>query len=272
MINKIDETTEYIRQCMGSRPVPEIGIILGSGLGLLADRIQDQLVMPYGGIPNFKRSTAEGHKGNLILGTLGGKPVVAMQGRFHFYEGYTMQEVTFPVRVMSRLGVKILFVSNAAGAVNPEYRVGDLMVISDHINLLPNPLIGPNMEEFGPRFPDMTTVYSKRIRQLAVEEAEKMGERLRMGVYVAGTGPTYETPAEYKFYKAIGGDAAGMSTIPEVIVARHCGMEIFGMSVITNQSNDLSDTCLNSGEDVVKQANLAAEKMTTLFERVITRL
>lgn len=272
MINKIDETTEYIRQCMGSRPVPEIGIILGSGLGLLADHIQDQLVIPYGGIPNFKRSTAEGHKGNLILGTLGGKPVVAMQGRFHFYEGYTMQEVTFPVRVMSRLGVKILFVSNAAGAVNPEYRVGDLMVISDHINLLPNPLIGPNMEEFGPRFPDMTTVYSKRIRQLAVEEAEKMGERLRMGVYVAGTGPTYETPAEYKFYKAIGGDAAGMSTIPEVIVARHCGMEIFGMSVITNQSNDLSDTCLNSGEDVVKQANLAAEKMTTLFERVITRL
>ena len=272
MINKIDETTEYIRQCMGSRPVPEIGIILGSGLGLLADRIQDQLVIPYGGIPNFKRSTAEGHKGNLILGTLGGKPVVAMQGRFHFYEGYTMQEVTFPVRVMSRLGVKILFVSNAAGAVNPEYRVGDLMVIADHINLLPNPLIGPNMEEFGPRFPDMTTVYSKRIRQMAVEEAEKMGERLRMGVYVAGTGPTYETPAEYKFYKAIGGDAAGMSTIPEVIVARHCGMEIFGMSVITNQSNDLSDTCLNSGEDVVKQANLAAEKMTTLFERVITRL
>lgn len=272
MLNKIDETTEYIRQCMGSRPVPEIGIILGSGLGLLADRIQDQLVIPYGGIPNFKRSTAEGHKGNLILGTLGGKPVVAMQGRFHFYEGYTMQEVTFPVRVMFRLGVKILFVSNAAGAVNPEYRVGDLMVISDHINLLPNPLIGPNMEEFGPRFPDMTTVYSKRIRQLAVEEAEKMGERLRMGVYVAGTGPTYETPAEYKFYKAIGGDAAGMSTIPEVIVARHCGMEIFGMSVITNQSNDLSDTCLNSGEDVVKQANLAAEKMTTLFERVITRL
>jgi len=272
MINKIDETTEYIRQCMGSRPVPEIGIILGSGLGLLADHIQDQLVIPYGGIPNFKRSTAEGHKGNLILGTLGGKPVVAMQGRFHFYEGYTMQEVTFPVRVMSRLGVKILFVSNAAGAVNPEYRVGDLMVIVDHINLLPNPLIGPNMEEFGPRFPDMTTVYSKRIRQLAVEEAEKMGERLRMGVYVAGTGPTYETPAEYKFYKAIGGDAAGMSTIPEVIVARHCGMEIFGMSVITNQSNDLSDTCLNSGEDVVKQANLAAEKMTTLFERVITRL
>lgn len=272
MINKIDETTEYIRQCMGSHPVPEIGIILGSGLGLLADHIQDQLVIPYGGIPNFKRSTAEGHKGNLILGTLGGKPVVAMQGRFHFYEGYTMQEVTFPVRVMSRLGVKILFVSNAAGAVNPEYRVGDLMVIVDHINLLPNPLIGPNMEEFGPRFPDMTTVYSKRIRQLAVEEAEKMGERLRMGVYVAGTGPTYETPAEYKFYKAIGGDAAGMSTIPEVIVARHCGMEIFGMSVITNQSNDLSDTCLNSGEDVVKQANLAAEKMTTLFERVITRL
>ena len=197
---------------------------------------------------------------------------MAMQGRFHYYEGYTMQEVTFPVRVMARLGVKILFVSNAAGAVNPTYRVGDMMVITDHINLLPNPLIGPNMDEFGPRFPDMTTVYSTRIRKLALDEASQMGEKLQQGVYVAGTGPTYETRAEYRFYAAIGGDAAGMSTTPEVIVARHCGMEIFGMSIITNQSNDLSDICLNDGDDVVKQANLAAEKMTTLFERVIAKL
>ncbi|MBR3411599.1 MAG: purine nucleoside phosphorylase I, inosine and guanosine-specific [Bacteroidales bacterium] len=272
MIHKIDETVAYLRQCLGNREVPQIAIILGSGLGLMADHITNQLVIPYAGIPNFKRSTAIGHKGNLIFGTLGGKNVMAMQGRFHYYEGYTMQEVTFPVRVMARLGVKILFVSNAAGAVNPTYRVGDMMVITDHINLLPNPLIGPNMDEFGPRFPDMTTVYSTRIRKLALDEASQMGEKLQQGVYVAGTGPTYETRAEYRFYAAIGGDAAGMSTTPEVIVARHCGMEIFGMSIITNQSNDLSDICLNDGDDVVKQANLAAEKMTTLFERVIAKL
>lgn len=272
MIHKIDETVAYLRQCLGNREVPQIAIILGSGLGLMADHITDQLVIPYAGIPNFKRSTAIGHKGNLIFGTLGGKNVMAMQGRFHYYEGYTMQEVTFPVRVMARLGVKMLFVSNAAGAVNPTFRVGDMMIITDHVNLLPNPLIGPNMDEFGPRFPDMTTVYSRRIRELALQEAAQMGERLQQGVYVAGTGPTYETRAEYRFYAAIGGDAAGMSTTPEVIVARHCGMEIFGMSIITNQSNDLSDTCLNDGDDVVKQANLAAEKMTTLFERVIAKL
>lgn len=272
MIHKIDETVAYLRQCLGNREVPQIAIILGSGLGLMADHITNQLVIPYAGIPNFKRSTAIGHKGNLIFGTLGGKNVMAMQGRFHYYEGYTMQEVTFPVRVMARLGVKILFVSNAAGAVNPTFRVGDMMIITDHVNLLPNPLIGPNMDEFGPRFPDMTTVYSRRIRELAIQEAAQMGERLQQGVYVAGTGPTYETRAEYRFYAAIGGDAAGMSTTPEVIVARHCGMEIFGMSIITNQSNDLSDTCLNDGDDVVKQANLAAEKMTTLFERVIAKL
>ena len=272
MIHKIDETVAYLRQCLGNREAPQIAIILGSGLGLMADHITDQLVIPYAGIPNFKRSTAIGHKGNLIFGTLGGKNVMAMQGRFHYYEGYTMQEVTFPVRVMARLGVKMLIVSNAAGAVNPTFRVGDMMIITDHVNLLPNPLIGPNMDEFGPRFPDMTTVYSRRIRELAIQEAAQMGERLQQGVYVAGTGPTYETRAEYRFYAAIGGDAAGMSTTPEVIVARHCGMEIFGMSIITNQSNDLSDTCLNDGDDVVKQANLAAEKMTTLFERVIAKL
>ncbi len=272
MIHKIDETANYIRQCLGSRPMPQIAIILGSGLGLMADRIEDPLTIPYAGIPNFKRSTAIGHKGNLIIGTLGGKNVMAMQGRFHYYEGYTMQEVTFPVRVMARLGIKTLFVSNAAGAVNPTYRVGDMMVITDHINLLPNPLIGPNMDEFGPRFPDMTTVYSTRIRKLALDEASQMGLTLQQGVYVGGTGPTYETRAEYRYYAAIGGDAAGMSTIPEVIVARHSGMEIFGMSIITNQSNDLSDTCLNDGDDVVRQANLAAEKMSTLFERVIAKL
>lgn len=272
MIQKIDESARYIRQCLDDREMPQIAIVLGSGLGLMADHIEDPLVIPYAGIPHFKRSTVVGHKGNLIVGRLGGKSVMAMQGRFHYYEGYTMQEVTFPVRVMARLGVKTLFVSNAAGAVNVNYRVGDMMIITDHVNLMPNPLIGPNMEEFGDRFPDMTTVYSRRIRQMALDEAAKMGETLRQGVYVAGTGPTYETPAEYNMYRVIGGDAAGMSTVPEVIVARHCGMEIFGMSIITNQSNDLSDTCLNNGDDVVREANKAAVKMTALFEHIIAGL
>lgn len=272
MMQKIDESAAYIRQRLDGRPVPEVAVVLGSGLGLMADRIEDQLVIPYSEIPNFKRSTAVGHKGNLIVGTLGGKRVMAMQGRFHYYEGYTMQEVTLPVRVMARLGVKTLFVSNAAGAVNASYRVGDMMIITDHINLMPNPLVGPNLDEFGTRFPDMTTVYSRRIRQIALAEAEQMGEQLQQGVYVAGTGPTYETPAEYRYYAAIGGDAAGMSTVPEVIVARHSGMEIFGMSIITNQSNDLSDSCLNDGDDVVREANKAAVKMTTLFERIIANL
>lgn len=272
MIQKIDESARYIRQCLDDREMPQIAIVLGSGLGLMADHIEDPLVIPYAGIPHFKRSTVVGHKGNLIVGRLGGKSVMAMQGRFHYYEGYTMQEVTFPVRVMARLGVKTLFVSNAAGAVNVNYRVGDMMIITDHVNLMPNPLIGPNMEEFGDRFPDMTTVYSRRIRQMALDEAAKMGETLRQGVYVAGTGPTYETPAEYNMYRVIGGDAAGMSTVPEVIVARHCGMEIFGMSIITNQSNDLSDSCLNNGDDVVREANKAAVKMTALFEHIIAGL
>lgn len=271
-MQKIEETVGYLRQVLGTRAVPETAVILGSGLGLMADRIEEQLVIPYSEIPHFKRSTAVGHKGNLIVGMLGGRPVMAMQGRFHYYEGYSMQEVTFPVRVMARLGVKTLLVSNAAGAVNPTYRVGDMMIITDHINLLPNPLVGPNMDAFGTRFPDMTTVYSRRIRQIVLAEAEQMGIALRQGVYVGGTGPTYETPAEYRFYRTIGGDVAGMSTVPEVIVARHCGLEIFGMSIITNQSNDLSDTCLNSSEEVVLQANLAAEKMSTLFARVIARL
>lgn len=272
MIQKIDESAEFIRCRLAGAEMPQVAVVLGSGLGLMADRIESPIVIPYSEIPNFKRSTAVGHKGNLIVGTLGGKRVMAMQGRFHFYEGYTMQEVTFPIRVMARLGVKVLFVSNAAGAVNPTYRVGDMMIITDHVNLMPNPLIGPNMDEFGTRFPDMTTVYSRRIRQIALAEAAEMGVALQQGVYVAGTGPTYETPAEYKFYAAIGGDAAGMSTVPEVIVARHSGLEIFGMSIITNQSNDLSDTCLNDGEDVVREANKAAVKMTTLFERVIAKL
>ena len=270
-IQQIDESAGYISTfCNGQ--VPRIAIILGSGLGPLANHIDDSVTIPYSRIPHFQQPTATGHKGNLIIGTLGGKRVMAMQGRFHYYEGYTMQQVTFPVRVMARLGVKYLFVSNAAGAVNPEYRVGDLMVITDHINFMPNPLVGPNMEEFGPRFPDMTTVYSRHLRDIALAQAALKGEKLRLGVYAAGTGPTYETPAEYRMYRILGADATGMSTVPEVIVARHSGMEIFGISVITNQSADLGDHCLNDGDDVVLQANRAADKMTDLLCAIISQL
>lgn len=268
------ETAEYLKKRIveSGRQMPETVIVLGSGLGKLSDSIGDPLIIPYSEIPHFKLSTAIGHKGNLIVGTLGGKSVLAMQGRFHYYEGYSMEEVTYPMRVFDRMGVKQVLVSNAAGAVNPDYRVGDLMVISDHINFMPNPLIGPNKEEFGPRFPDMTEPYSLRLRNIALQEAAKLGITLREGVYVAGTGPTYETRAEYRMYHIVGGDACGMSTVPEVIVARHCGMEVFGMSVITNQSADLGNGVVNDGDDVVRAADLAADKMTLLFTRIIHRL
>lgn len=248
---------------------PKTGIILGSGLGRLADEIADAVVIPYSDIPGFRRSTAQGHKGNLIFGTLGGSDVVAMQGRFHYYEGYTMQEVTLPVRVMAQLGVKTLFVSNAAGAVNPTYRVGDLMLISDHINLIPNPLIGPNQDEFGPRFSDMTEAYSPRLRRKAMQFAQQLGFTLHEGVYIATTGPSYETPAEYRFFRTIGADAVGMSTVPEVIVARHCGLEVFGISIITNQSNDLGNGVVNDGADVVRAADAAAGRLTQLVKALL---
>ncbi|MBP3764057.1 MAG: purine-nucleoside phosphorylase [Bacteroidales bacterium] len=268
------DTADYIQSRIAAAglALPQAAVVLGSGLGALADHIENPLAIPYADIPNFKHSTAVGHKGNLITGTLGGRPVLAMQGRFHYYEGYTMQEVTLPVRVFARMGIKTLLVSNAAGAVNPDYRVGDLMVITDHISFMPNPLIGPNRDDFGPRFPDMTDVYSPRLRRLADEAAEGLGLALRHGVYVAGTGPAYETPAEYRMYRTIGGDACGMSTVPEVIVARHAGMEVFGMSVITNQSADLGNGTVNDGDDVVRAADAAARQMTGLFSTLIARM
>lgn len=269
-LTQIDETVAYLRSRINV--IPDAAIVLGSGLGKLGDRIENPTIIPYKEIPNFKTSTATGHKGNLIFGQLGSKNVVAMQGRFHFYEGYTMQEVTFPVRVFARMGIKRLFVSNAAGGVNPDMHVGDLMIITDHINRMPNPLVGPNMEEFGTRFPDMTTVYSRAIRRIAHDEARQMGIELKEGVYLASTGPTYETPAEYRYFRTIGADAVGMSTVPEVIVARHSGMEIFGMSVITNEAAVLSDTCLNDGNDVIVAADRAADRMTQLFTQIIGKL
>lgn len=252
---------------------PMVGIVLGSGLGKLAEKIEDKIVIPYKEIPGFPVSTAIGHKGNFIAGYLGGKPVIAMQGRFHYYEGYTMELVTLPIRVMKVLGIQYLFVSNAAGGVNFDFKVGDLMVITDHISHLPNPLIGPNMPEFGPRFPDMTRPYDLDLRKKAFEIAADLGITLKQGVYFAGTGPSYETPAEYKYFRLIGGDAVGMSTIPEVIVARHSDIPVFGMSVITNEAHDdYAEDYVNDGDDVVVAADAAADRMTTLFTELIASL
>ncbi len=252
---------------------PEVGIVLGSGLGRLADVIENPVVIPYRTLPGFPVSTAVGHKGNFIAGQLGGKTVLAMQGRIHFYEGYGMDKVVLPIRIMIKLGIKTLFVSNAAGGTNLNFHVGDLMIIKDHINLLPNPLIGPNIEDFGPRFPDMTRPYDPALIKLAEEIAAEQDIPLKKGVYVGGTGPSYETPAEYKYFRLIGGDAVGMSTIPEVIVARHAGIPVFGISVITNEAHDnYAEDYVNDGHDVVVAANAAADKMTLLISKMIERL
>ena len=268
----IGASASFIQQQTGPLK-PLVGIVLGSGLGKLADSIEDAQVIPYRDIPGFPLSTATGHKGNFIYGKLGGKPVVAMQGRFHGYEGYPMSLVTMPVRVMKLLGIEYLFVSNAAGGANPDYRVGDLMIIKDHISMHPNPLIGPNFDEMGPRFPDMTCAYDPALIERAEKIAVRLGIPVRKGIYFSSPGPTYETPAEVRFYRMIGADALGMSTTPEVIVARHCGLKVFGVSVITNLCNTENvEKNLNSGEDVVHSADAAADRMTLLFKELITSL
>ncbi|MBR0286238.1 MAG: purine-nucleoside phosphorylase [Bacteroidales bacterium] len=252
---------------------PELGIVLGSGLGRLADSIEDPIVIPYRTLPGFPVSTAVGHKGNFIVGKLGGKTVIAMQGRIHYYEGYGMDKVVLPIRVMIKLGIKTLIVSNAAGGVGFHLHLGDLMIIKDHINLLPNPLIGPNIDQFGPRFPDMTRPYDHKLIKMAKEIGQELGIELKEGVYVGGTGPSYETPAEYKFFRKIGGDAVGMSTIPEVIVARHANIPVFGISVITNEAHDdYAEDYVNDGQDVVVAANAAADRMTLLITKMIERI
>ena len=269
---KIYKAAEYVKEQLGGR-VPQAGIVLGSGLGKLADKIENPIIVPYKNIPGFPVSTAIGHKGNFIAGMLGGKFVIAMQGRIHYYEGYTMDLVTLPIRVMKVLGISYLFVSNAAGGINFDYRVGDLMIIRDHINLLPNPLIGPNLDDFGPRFPDMTHPYDKKLIAKAEKIAADAGIPLRKGVYIAGTGPSYETPSEWHFYRTIGADAVGMSTVPEVIVARHSEIPVFGMSVITNEAQkDFAEDYKNDGDDVVKAADAAADKMTYIFTKIIESL
>ncbi len=270
-LNKIIESADFVSKRLNGKS-PVVGIILGSGLGELANIIEEQIVIPYTSIPEFPQSTAIGHKGNFIFGKLGGKNVIAMQGRFHYYEGYSMDMVTLPVRVMIYIGIKYLIVSNAAGGVNYDFKVGDLMIIKDHINLLPNPLIGKNLESFGPRFPDMTRPYDLNLIKLFSDIADTHKIILRKGVYLAGTGPSYETPAEYNFFRMIGADAVGMSTVPEVIVARHSNVPVFGISVITNEAHDFSDDFVNDGEDVIKAANEAAKTMNKLIIEFISKL
>ena len=268
-VERINAAAQYVADRTGGRK-PLVGIVLGSGLGKLADRIQDPVVIPYREIPGFPESTAVGHKGNFISGTLGGKPVVAMQGRFHYYEGYPMELVTLPIRVMKVLGIEYLFVSNAAGGVNFDFRIGDMMIIRDHINLLPNPLVGKNMDDFGPRFPDMTRPYDPQLIRKAELIGAENGIELKTGVYLAGTGPSYETPSEYRYFRMIGADAVGMSTIPEVIVARHMSVPVFGMSVITNEAHDdYAEDYENNGDDVVAAADAAADRMTLRFTKLI---
>lgn len=270
MLEKINQTADYLRSKVAD--MPEIAIILGTGLGSLVDHITDKLYIPYKEIPNFPVSTVEGHSGNLIFGMLGGKRVMAMQGRFHYYEGYDMKQVTFPVRVMQVLGVRTLLVSNAAGGMNKEFKVGDVMVITDHINLFPeNPLRGKNYEEWGPRFPAMTEAYSMKLVAIADKIGEEQGLRLMHGVYVGTPGPTFETPAEYEYFRVIGGDAVGMSTVPEVIVANHGGMTVFGLSVITDLGGkDITD--VPSHEEVQLAAVKAQPTVVALMKTLVERL
>jgi purine-nucleoside phosphorylase len=233
MLQKIKSISTYIQKRINCSP--EIAVILGTGLGGLDTQVEVLQTIPYEDIPDFPVSTVEGHKGQLLLCSIGPKKILAMQGRFHYYEGYTMEEVTLPIRVFKALGIETLIVSNASGGLNPDYKVGDIMVISDHINMFgTNPLIGPNLNELGPRFPSMNAVYDLNLITKVFKIATEKNISLREGVYVGVSGPTYETPAEYRMYRLLGGDAIGMSTVPEVIVAKHMGMRVFGLSIVTD--------------------------------------
>lgn len=269
MLEKINQSAAFITE--KTKFKPEIGIILGTGLGGLVREIQAEHILEYQNIPNFPLSTVEGHQGRLILGTLSGKKVVAMQGRFHYYEGYTMQEVTFPVRVMKQLGIQYLIVSNASGGVNPNFEIGDIMIINDHINLIPNPLIGKNYPELGPRFPDMSEPYDKALIAKAEQIAQRLGIKVQKGVYVGVTGPTLETPAEYVYFRNIGGDTVGMSTTPEVIVARHMNIPCFAISIITDLGVP-GKIVKVTHEDVQHIASQSEPKMTQIIKELVKEI
>ena len=269
MYEKIKETATFLRERMHTQP--ETAIILGSGLGRLVDDIDIEKEIPYSDIPNMPLSTVEGHAGKLLFGKLGGKDIMAMEGRFHYYEGYSMKEVTFPVRVMYELGIKNLIVSNAAGGMNPAFKVGDLMIITDHINSFPeNPLRGKNFPT-GPRFPSMHEAYDHEFIHIVENAARRNGIKVHKGVYLGTPGPTFETPAEYRMFKTWGADAVGMSTVPEVIVAVHCGIRVFGMSVITDLGG-FGTTLEVSHEEVQQAANNAQPKMTALMKELIKEI
>lgn len=270
MQQKINEAVASIQEKFKKQPT--VGLILGSGLGMLADEIEDPVKIKYDSVPNFPESTVEGHAGQLVLGELNGLTVIAMQGRFHYYEGYGLDAVTFPVRVMKALGVEKLIVTNAAGGVNTSFQPGDLMLITDHINnTAQNPLIGPNNSALGVRFPDMSTAYDREMQTIAREVADKLQLDLKEGVYVWNTGPTYETPAEIRMLQTIGGDAVGMSTVPEVIVARHAGIEVLGISCISNMAAGILDQPLNH-EEVIETTEKARESFLALVKSILARL
>jgi purine-nucleoside phosphorylase len=269
MWEQVQETVSYIKN--KTNFTPEYGVILGSGLGSFTDDIQVEFTLPYNEIPNFPVSTVEGHKGALVFGTIGDKKVVAMQGRFHFYEGYSMKEVTFPVRVMKYIGIEKLIVSNASGGVNPNYKVGDIVIINDHINFMPeHPLRGKNDERFGPRFVNMSEPYSRNMIAKAKELAQDLNIEVKDGIYLGLQGPTFETLAEYRMVKNVGADCVGMSTVPEVIVARHMDMECFGLSVITDMGDEDNIEEVNHFE-VLKAAQKAEPKVRSLIKELILR-
>ncbi len=268
----ISERIDTAYDCLRARTglTPQVGLVLGSGLGDFSDQLENQLTVPFSAIPQFPVSTVEGHDGAFVFGSYRGKPVVALKGRIHYYEGYTQQEVTMPVRVMAKLGVKTLVLTNAAGGVNLDFFAGCLMLISDHINYSGmNPLIGPNLPDFGPRFPDMTDVYTRALRERLKPLAREAGIDLREGVYVMYSGPNYETPAEIRFFRAMGGDAVGMSTVPEAIVARHCGLDVVGVSCITNMAAGVLDRKLDHAE-VVETAARVKGDFTRLLELILS--
>ena len=270
MEKALNDAIEYIRRLCNWEP--EIGIILGTGLGGLCDAIEIEKTIPYNFIPNFPIATVQSHFGRLIFGKLGNKKVVAMQGRFHFYEGYSMHQITFPVRIMKMLGVHTLFVSNASGALNLDYKNGDLVVLDDHINLQPtNPLIGPNLDHFGPRFPEMSRPYDPALIERGLEIGRENGFPMQKGIYVSVTGPNLETRAEYRYMRIIGGDIVGMSTVPEVLVARHMDMRVFAISIVTDIGNpdDPEEVTLDI---IIDRAKAAEPQMTTIFKQLITEM
>lgn len=270
MLEKIQQTADFIKSKV--QVLPKTGIILGTGLGNLVTQITEKLEIPYDTIPNFPVSTVEGHSGKLIFGKLGDVDVLAMQGRFHYYEGYDMKQVTFPVRVMKALGIENLLVSNASGGMNPDFEIGDLMIITDHINVFPeHPLRGKNFKELGTRFPDMSEAYSKNLIAKAKEIAKRNNIKVVEGVYVGTSGPTFETPSEYKYFRIIGGDAVGMSTVPEVIVANHAGMNVFGMSIITDLGVE-GKIVEVTHEEVQEIGNKAQPLMTQIMKELVASL